>query len=140
MPSQETLLHVGVEIGRLHSKQEQTHTLLDTRTAAMQRSLDQLILALRTSTQTPPPSIRTGAPTAIPTLMDSTPTGTPPMGTMGPTDSLIRRFGPKALAWALERAISWLLPYLLPIALIVWSKGWAWVELVARFVRQALGA
>lgn len=139
MPSQETLLHVGVEIGRLHSKQEQTHTLLDTRTAAMQRSLDQLILALRTSTQTPP-SIRTAAPTGTPTLMDSTPTDLSAMGTTtNKTDMLLRRFGPKALAWGLERAAAWLLPYLLPIALIVWAKGWAWVELVWRFAKSVVG-
>lgn len=104
-------------LGRIEAKADQI--------IRSQDSLATTILA--TSMRTP----TTATPTTPASAM-----GTP---AMEPTGSLLRIFGPKALMWGAERLLSWLLPYLLPIGLLIWTKGWVWIELVWRSLRSALG-
>lgn len=54
-------------------------------------------------------------------------------------DSLWHRFGPKALTLVFEKLIGMSLPYLLPIAMLLWAKGWVWLELLWRSLRSGIG-
>lgn len=107
--------HHGSEIARQGEKIDRILTTV----ASVQRSLDQTILALKRSTQSP---VRTTvavseAPSEETFLMTA-----------------VKHFGPKALLWILGHGVRFLIQYLLPAALLLWGLSQKWILYLAHWL------
>lgn len=114
-------------LGRLDAKLDQVitvqHKTLDAqhRHAASLTTLMTLLTALLHSMKTHPLS------------NGHTPASPPSIAAAPDTPQLVaREAGWKVLAWALEKAFSWVLPYLLPLAVLVWATTGKWISVLWR--------
>lgn len=116
-------------VDHAHQNWELMHLRLTTE--ALQRSQQVLISALENSMAA---RRNPGAATALGSQLPNPKTDDTPSFLMG----LLQHFAPKALTWALGRAFSILLTYVLPILLLMWAGITKWIGFLLSWLGQLL--
>lgn len=116
-------------VDHAHQNRELMHLRLTTE--ALQRSQQHLVGVLQNFMERD--RNRGGAP-ALGSHPPNPTTDDTPNFLMG----LLQHFAPKALTWALGRAFSILVQFLLPILLLIWAGAMKWIGFLLSWLGQAL--
>ncbi len=116
-------------VDHAHQNRELMHLRMTTE--ALQRSQEVLITALQNSMER---GRNHGAAPALGSQPPNPKTDDTPSFLMG----LLQHFAPKALTWALGRAFSIALAYILPILLLIWAGTTKWIGFLLSWLGQLL--